>query len=123
MTKTTYRFRLHFGLLQGGVVRRICYQESQPTYKYKIYNKFTYFICTCWFYSHTEVSKDGNGIFKIHASFILSSYDQTCNLAYMSWLYDKIPKNVERCISHILFHTTFVKLSVKQRQICHCAQH
>jgi hypothetical protein len=65
-------------------------------------------------FSHTEVSKDDHEIFKIHAYFIFSSYDQTCNLAYMNWLYDKTPKNVERCISHTLFHTTFVKLSVKQ---------
>jgi len=83
-------------------------------YKYKINNKFAYFICTCWFYSRTEVSKDGHEIFKIHTSVIFSSYDQTCNLAYMNWLHDKTPKNVERCISHILFHTTFDKLSVKQ---------
>jgi len=57
---------------------------------------------------------DGHEIFKIHTSFIFSSYDQTCNLAYMDWLYDKTPKNVERCISQILFHAAFVKLSLQQ---------
>lgn len=57
---------------------------------------------------------DGLKIFKIHAFFIFSSYYQTCNLAYVNWLYDKTPKNVERCISHVLIHTTFVKLSAKQ---------
>ena len=73
-----------------------------------------YFICTCWFYSHTEITVDGQEIFKIHASFIFSSCDQTRNLSYMNWLYDKTPKNVERCISRILFHVTFVNLTVKQ---------
>jgi len=49
----------------------------------------------------------GHEIFKIHAFFIFSSNNQTCNLAYMNWLYDKTPKNVERCISQVLFHTAF----------------